>query len=248
MFRESDYQYPKVHSTYGNKPVPVLQRVSQATKFDSYIEEKSDISSEQEPEVIPTTWDMRYDPDDPRADWAGYVSKSNTEKRHARNHPSQQSSIAVTEDGFVGQTEGSEWHRVNRDAAPTFHRPSNEIIGGIGQNPEEEYVTSYKRQVNGESTSKDQLSKFKQPDKRRQIPNPAEVHNHSGVMMTASPSTSTSTPVQSNKPVVGQYKSFLADIGASLADSVPDAPRRARTDENKVGQAIAGYTGYRGKK
>ena len=69
MFRESDYRDPRPHPSYKNKPVPALQKVAQNSKFESE-REIIDPTSLSIPVPIPTTWDTKFDPNNPKADWA----------------------------------------------------------------------------------------------------------------------------------------------------------------------------------
>ena len=71
MFRDSDYNYPRKHESFTNKPIPILQQQQQLSKFDEGGNERNhveNLDASMIPE-IPTTYDTRYDPDDPRADW-----------------------------------------------------------------------------------------------------------------------------------------------------------------------------------
>ena len=65
MFRESDYQSPRLHPSYGNQPIPVLQQVAQKSSFINPREEINNLQILPEPEIIPTTWDTIYDPQNP---------------------------------------------------------------------------------------------------------------------------------------------------------------------------------------
>lgn len=233
MFRESDYFEPRVHASFGIKKIPHLQQVAQQMKFEDSRSELRPQAEYEEPVVIPTTHDTKYDPNDPRADWAGLVSRSNPERRHITNHPSQQTSIIVTKDGVVGKSERQEWSRINRNHAPK-DRPSQDIIGGIPSKPEEAYATNYRRQIIGESTSQDQLSMFKHPDKKRHIPNPAEQHTLSSIATEVS------------RPGLPTSKSYISNIAASLADVIPDMPKPPQKDS--LAMPISGYTGYRGNR
>eukprot|EP01041_Mallomonas_annulata_P000216 gene216-393_t len=249
MFRESDFEYPKPHPTYGKKPVSILQKATQQTKFNAFLEnENHDHLEILEPEIVPTTFDTKYDPQDPKADWAGYVSRNEAEKRHRADHISQQVSLERTEFGISSATENHEWPRVKRDFAPMNHR-SGDLIGGISANPDDAYLTSYQRQINGEATNITQMSMQKQVAPRRHVQNPCEVvpHNRSSIDQMSQQQSIDSVAMQRARPIVGQSKSLLSNLGASLLDSVPDAPRSSSTADKQSIQSIPGYTGYRTK-
>jgi hypothetical protein len=68
MFRESDYLPPVLHPSYANKPVSEFQARSQMAPFEDprpvYVPPEEDAA-----EVIPVTYDTKYDPSHPDADW-----------------------------------------------------------------------------------------------------------------------------------------------------------------------------------
>ena len=71
MFRESDYEPPRLHPTFSTKPTPVLQKVAQTAPFDEYAASHTALESPRtDPVVIPVTRDTKFDPSHPDADWA----------------------------------------------------------------------------------------------------------------------------------------------------------------------------------
>ena len=70
MFRQSDYEPPRLHPTFSTKPTPVLQKVAQTAPFDEFHASHGQLSPREEPAIIPATRDTKYDPSHPDADWA----------------------------------------------------------------------------------------------------------------------------------------------------------------------------------
>lgn len=70
MFRESDYEPPKLHPSFANKPRPIFQEHQHLSSFDGQTIAKQSFTGKQEmPPEIPTTYDTFYDPSNPDADW-----------------------------------------------------------------------------------------------------------------------------------------------------------------------------------
>jgi hypothetical protein len=170
MFRESDYEPPRMHPSFARKPVSILQQESHLSRF----EDNRDRRTFEEPPMVPATYDTRRDPSHPEADWGGLVSKERTQKRHDpnREHRSQHTGIVQTEDGIVSVEERAEWARLRRPSDPKL-RGEGEIIGGISVG-EEQYTTNYHRQTQGVGTYPDQLSLAKRAGSKKALPDPAQ--------------------------------------------------------------------------
>ena len=93
MFRDSDYVEKAQKRTY-IQPAPQLQYAAAHSHFNEGRDTQQ--RSPQTMEIIPPTWDTRYNPEHPDADYAGLVSKSHTNKRHTNDHSSQHVNITHT--------------------------------------------------------------------------------------------------------------------------------------------------------
>lgn len=84
MFRESDERAPRKHATYSNKPVPLLQQqnysctqgdsiaISSINKADyEMLYGRTPLATihDPQPNPIPVTSEVVYDPSHPDADW-----------------------------------------------------------------------------------------------------------------------------------------------------------------------------------
>ena len=94
MFRDSDYVEKAQKRTYP-QPAPQLQYAAAHSHFDEGRETQQQQRS-LPMEIIPPTWDTRFNPEHPDADYAGLVSKSHTTKRHTNDHRSQHVNITHT--------------------------------------------------------------------------------------------------------------------------------------------------------
>jgi len=70
MFRDSDFRYPQKHETFNKKQVPLLQQQQNNSKF---VDERLDNIPNEIVKEIPTTFDAKYDPEHPDADWAVFL-------------------------------------------------------------------------------------------------------------------------------------------------------------------------------
>ena len=67
MFRESDYEPPRMHPSFAKKPTPLMQQEARLSKF----EDNRDIDRPipEAPPAVPATYDTRVDRNHPEADW-----------------------------------------------------------------------------------------------------------------------------------------------------------------------------------
>lgn len=227
MFRESDYQPPKLHSSYAAKPLSKMQLHSQLSKFEN--PNNDEVSRQQLPQdVVPTTFDTVYDPAHPDADWSGRVSKAHNQKKHSTNHRSQMSGIIQSEYGLLSTEDKKEWTSLRRGGA---NNSNSNIIGGISCEGEH-FQTTIQRQNIGETTGIDQLSLSKRHGNKKNLPDPALMHQeyqniqenkHNSYHETAA------VPQQSS----GYYntsKSFISNIGSSLVNRVPNTPSNSNNN------------------
>jgi len=179
MFRESDYVAPKLHSTYSNKPTPVLQSHAQSSRLET----KHDIHNKPiVDQAIPVTYDTIYDPKNPYADWSGFVSKANHQKKHCADHSSKIVSLEQTDHGIVGKNE-KQLYRPKVDTMSILNndrfRDTSSIISGIDvPNQSERWISNSRRQMEFESTEKFQLSVVKRLGSKKTIPDPAQSHSN----------------------------------------------------------------------
>lgn len=235
MFRDSDYEYPRVHRV--EKPIPALQQVSQGSKLeDNKAKNQQSTVFSAAPEVVPSKFSSFYDPKNPKADWAGFVDTSVPERRHCSNHRSQMTGIQYGEGGIVSIEDQKEFpikRRTDRVAEPF----KTDLISGIAPKEDDRWKTNYQSLAVGDKTDISQLTLVKQANGRKAVPAPA-TYNNSGDNHYYPP-----------MPPPKSKGSFLSSIGASLVNSgIPDPPRRAVDDNVTSIQPIAGYTGRRGRR
>ena len=105
------------------------------------------------------------------------MSKDRTQKRHDcnREHRSQQTGIMHSEDGIVSIEERMEWNRLRR-CSDNRARESDDLIGGVGADAEQQYLTNYGRQTKGIGTYQDQLTLAKRAGHKKVISDPAQAN------------------------------------------------------------------------
>lgn len=114
-----DTHIERVHLSFRTKPKSELQLQSQACKFqdnklmdrtcapDPYTYFQRNVM----PAEVPTTWENKYDPQHPSADWAGLVPSNEYGRKHFESHASMRSGIKQAEEGIVSQVEKQEWSK-----------------------------------------------------------------------------------------------------------------------------------------
>lgn len=172
MFRDSDIPQKHHHVTFTNKPNPDFQRVMEHSRFDDSSTNRRAQQHQQE-EVIPTTWDSRYIPDHPDADYAGLVSKSHQTRRHGHDHSSQRSNIAHTDLGISGRDD-FQLPRKRREngpfnpitGEPIQQQPLSPLIAGPGDvRGTHHWKSSYQREIDEKQpTSRDMLTLKRQQE------------------------------------------------------------------------------------
>lgn len=178
MFRESDIPEKHLHKTFLTKSNPAWQMANSNARFDADWNgggggSRSLVNHEQED--IPTTWDSRYNPDHPDADWCGLVSKNNQTRRHTNDHSSQRINLSHTEKGIVGQDEfvlprkrrdGGAYNPITGEPVEQKQQPP--LIAGTGAaQGSEHWKTSYQRFVEREPTSRDMLTLKRQEEVKK---------------------------------------------------------------------------------
>ena len=173
MFRESDNVIPQKHVTFHQKPKPDFQRVMEHSFPDLSPRRHLPSPQHQQEEVIPTTWDSRYMPDHPDADYAGLVNKNHQQRRHGHgDHSSQRTNIAHTDLGISGQDE-FQLPRKRKENNGPFNPITGEpiqpyvspLIAGPGDTRgTEHWKSSYQRMNDCEPTTRDMLTLKRQQE------------------------------------------------------------------------------------
>ena len=175
MFRESDIAPPRLHQTFVSKPNPLMQMAASNARFDEERSRYGDYHDAPSPEIIPASYDTRYNPDHPDADYLGLVSKQHQNRRHTQHHSSQRCNLTQTERGIVGQDDDfiqrKRFHTTKynpitgEELHPDGHAPSSRLIAGIGAaEGADHWKTSYHRFSEQEPTSMDMLTLKRQQE------------------------------------------------------------------------------------
>jgi hypothetical protein len=171
MFRESDAQQRHPHVTF--KPKPDFQRMMEHSFDDSASPRRHTQLQHQPEEIIPTTWDSRYEPEHVDADYAGLVSKSHQARRHRHgDHSSQQCNIAHTDLGITGQDDFQLPRKRKENGGPfnpitgePIQQQKGPLIAGPGDTRGTgHWKTSYQRMNEQEATSRDMLTLKRQQE------------------------------------------------------------------------------------
>ena len=189
------------------------------------------------PVEVPTTWENKYDPQHPRADWAGLVPSEEYGRKHFESHASMRTGIKQAEEGIVSQVERQEWSQKRRDIKDPINygitTPRSELqkyydneskengtknlIGGVSyDNDSDRFKTTYQALASKEKTDRSQMTLNK-----RQLPKKNNVINN---INGSGPSSAQQTPRQYNPSSSGSY--YIED-GPSFAglDSVAAASK-----------------------
>jgi hypothetical protein len=189
MFRESDVPEKHLHKTFLTKPNPAWQVANSNARFDEEWNDgggsRSLVHHEQE---VPTTWDSRYNPEHPDADWCGLVSKNNQSRRHTNDHSSQRINLSHTEKGIMGQDDfvlprrrrdGGAFNPITGEPVEQKQQPP--LIAGTGAaQGADHWKTSYQRFVEREPTSRDMLT-LKRQEEVKKVPSSGMPPHHGGV-------------------------------------------------------------------
>ena len=180
--RESDADWRvSSHPTYTNRPKVELQLAGQASALEGRRGVQAASILDQQPAAVPTTFDAVYDPQNPSADWGGFVLKDNSGRKAFNGHASQRSGLQQTEDGIVSRYEKQEWaHRRRADTSSenksSMLRFGNAgIIGGI--ECDNRFETESQRFAASRPTARDQLTLAKQAVPRVPIRDPAQARS-----------------------------------------------------------------------
>jgi len=266
--RESDGDwYPPTHPSY-RKTVPESQRAAQASGFEGQRGVKLGSVLDHMPAPVPTTFDTRYNPDHPKADWAGFVPTETLGKRAFKGHAAQQEGIVNSEDGMVSCVAPiSVWDRKRQPVGTSdiLRHGNKGIIGGIGA--ESPWETEARRAASGTGTRRDQMSLSKQVVPRASLSRGGAYN--SGQSTPRSDFVEESAMLGEDRFSVGmggegsligyrappQTKSLIAGMAAALLDDVGEGfrPERSAAAVNagsggkNIRAAIPGYTGNRGR-
>lgn len=273
MFRESDYIEPRLHSTYRNKAIPALQSYAQSAHLETEKVKSHLTANEHE---VPITQDVIYDPHHPDADWSGFVSLKNNQKKHCSDHASKIVSLEFSDYGIVGK-EDPKYSR-NRAVENVslsnagLYQDTTSIIRGIDlPDDRDRWMSNSRRQMEFEPTSKTQLTFAKRLGTKKGIPDPAQSHSQSlnPFEIAVSRSSYSNTPRLQEFPVQHQKetpstsligyrgptstKSLISDIASSVASRISeDMPRRAldqkHFDKGLIGENFKPVPGYTGRR
>jgi hypothetical protein len=165
-----------LHPTYFNKPKPALQMMSQNAVLDDRGRATNAYRNPGNPEdipAVPTTWDTVYDPQNPEADWTGLVKKE-PHKKHAHDHVAMREGIERNEYGIISKEERQEWGHKRTNNDPAHGKNSASVVLGGIDNPDDRYVTTYKRFEAHENTARDQLTLDKRANPMKRIQDPGQ--------------------------------------------------------------------------
>lgn len=144
----------------------------------------------------------------------------------------------MEDSGIVSSEERKEWmHKNQGDADARAHNNASLVIAGINAD-NDRWKTSYKRFESQEKTSKDQLILVKRAGTRRPLEDPAQIKSIRTYLegdvnvITGENSNRTHASPRSQyaasttvAPVANaaRGKSFLSNIGAAIAEKIPDS-------------------------
>lgn len=201
-----------------------MQLLSQASKFDDCKDRLMPNPQKLEADpVVPTTWDVYYDPNHPDADWSGMVNTRHNHKKHIQGHASQQIGIVQTELGIISKEEKQEWARRKQPENATDKNKGSIVLGGDTSARDEanRFKTSYQSLAAQEATGRDQMILEKRAKPKKNMHDPAQSQPQTQI----SPRYNTQqNSYDSSKPFSASSlkKGFLSDIGASLVNQIPD--------------------------
>lgn len=204
-----------------------MQREAEIAPLDFF--HRAHTSSHQQPELppeVPSSWDTRYDPDDPRADYAGLVSKDEIyERRHVQDsHVAVRQNITSNEEGMTG-VEGAEmpqFSKINKIPPRKAPEDNFNILGGIGHDDQARWRTTQVRQAAGEPTSYEQLTIERRMGAKKQTPDPCQstvaIPNPFDPLPTRAPASN--RPTRTPEVSVAPNSNLLEGIGGSLLGKI----------------------------
>ena len=177
IFREQDAvrDVQGMHPSFRRK-APVENQISAAaSRMESQPGVRLSTVNDSAPQPVPTTWDTKYDPNHPNADWSG--SYQVAERAHYSGHRSMEGHIDQRPDGFIANQEQPMWSSKRRGQAVGGLNSTPGLIGGIGvDNSSDQYRSVARAQSERDNTSFDQytLAKRNVQAGRRNLSNPAQ--------------------------------------------------------------------------
>lgn len=178
MFREDDgpwYGRDKevMHPSYRNKPKVGFQEAARQLPLEGTSGVKLGSVLDEQARPVPTTYDTRYDPANPQADWAGSVAVS--ERAHYSGHRALSEGITTEiEGGYMGKQEVKPFLSRRRGTGPSMTATTPGLIGGISGNDQERYTSVASAASRREPTSRDQLTANRQTQGCRHVADPAQ--------------------------------------------------------------------------
>lgn len=161
MFRDSDYQPPRLHDSFAKKPISVMQLQTQLSHLE-VPEKRLATVNDVAPAPVRATHDSIYDPTHPDADWAGLVHRTKGTRKHEQGHKSQAIGIVHSEDGIVSKEEKAEFQRKRRDLA-AHSEDTGYILGGVLDKNHVQYMTDMQRGNAGIRTEAEQIVLARRP-------------------------------------------------------------------------------------
>lgn len=178
MFREDDGPWhgrdaSVMHPTYRNKPKVGFQQAAQQLPLEGTSGVKLGSVLDEQAKPVPTTYDTRYDPSHPKADWTGSVSVN--ERAHYSGHRALEEGITTELDGgYQGRQEVKPFLSRRRGTGPSMTATTPGLIGGISGTDMERYTSVASAASRREPTTRDQLTMNRQTQGCRHVTDPAQ--------------------------------------------------------------------------
>ena len=178
MFREDDGPWygrdaSMMHPSYRNKPKVGFQEAAQQLPLEGSAGVKLGSVLDEQARPVPTTYDTRYDPAHPKADWAGSVAIQ--ERAHYNGHRAMQEGITTElEGGIVSKQEVKPFLSRRRGNGPSMTATTPGLIGGISGTSEDRYTSVARAASRREPTSRDQLTVDRRTQGMKHVGNPAQ--------------------------------------------------------------------------
>jgi hypothetical protein len=214
MFRDADRQDRSLHESYTN----------------SGWGRRHEAPHNQPIPAVPTTYDTRYDPNHPDADWTGQVSRSTAQRKHCTDHSSQRLGIEQSEYGIIAKVEKKEWANRRQHHLGEAKNGSQILLGGVSGvgGDADRFKTEYRRFAEQEGTEKSQMVLQKRLTSVKRIVDPVQARSmadrHYG--MEAGGYNNSLNSVSSNAPFATSTQNQppqYASTSASFA-STPASP------------------------
>jgi hypothetical protein len=160
----------------------------------------------------------------------------------------------MEEGGIVSVEERKELGRKPGSLEAKEHNNDSIVISGINCDSER-WKTNYKSFEQQEGTAKDQLILVKRVGTRKAIPDPAQARSHNGGATAASASPRSWNSQEQQQPIAPapsmRGRSFLTNLGASIAPRLPDSRAAIGSTAPAVdarSMLSANYNPYPGKR